>query len=170
MDPTIVMPPLVITGRQFPNVFVFPPDRIFDPGNNVLLVANLFNFEINGDRTKPDHDLWLGSVATPLLADNPDAGARLIGLASRSGPDAYNMRLSLRRAKNVETSLSLFLILHDLTNPPSPPPRVSVGAQGEHFAASLGVADGTEDARWRSVLVTILADRTLNTPVRLLTT
>jgi hypothetical protein len=168
MDPTLDMPPLVVDGDMFPNVFVFPPERILDPGGNVLLVANLFNFDINGDRPQPDHDLWLGKVAAKLLAHFPDGGARLVGLASRSGPDAYNMALSLRRAKSVETSLSLWLILQDLTNPPSPPARVSVGAQGEHFAAALGVADGTEDARWRSVLVTILEDRTDNSPVRLL--
>jgi hypothetical protein len=49
------------------------------------------------------------------------------------------------------------------------PPHFSVGAKGEQFAANLGVADGTEDARWRSVLVTRLIDRSLYTPVRLLT-
>jgi hypothetical protein len=62
----------------------------------------------------------------------------------------------------------LFLFADGLVNPPSPPPRTSVGAQGEHFAANLKVKDGTEDSRFRSVLVTVLADRTKNTPVRLL--
>jgi hypothetical protein len=56
----------------------------------------------------------------------------------------------------------------DLVNPPGPPARTSVGGQGEHFAAALGVKDGKEDSRFRSVLVTLLADRTKNTPVKLL--
>ena len=37
-----------------------------------------------------------------------------------------------------------------------------------HFAAGVGAKDGSEESRFRSVLVTILADRTRNTPVRLL--
>jgi hypothetical protein len=166
--PTITLPPVIITGRRFPNVFVFPKRRVFDPGNNVLMVANLFNFKIDGDRPQRDHDLFLGSVAAPLLVANPAAGARLVGLASRSGSDRHNLALSLRRARNAETSLSFFILANDLVNPPSPPPRTSVGGQGEQFAANLGVKDGTEDSRFRSVLVTILADRTKNSPVRLL--
>ena len=103
------------------------------------------------------------SVAESLLA-----GARLIGLASRSGAADYNQKLSVRRAKNVDASLSLLLFATDLVNPPGPPPRTSVGGQGEHFAAGVGAKDGTEESRFRSVLVTILADRTKNTPVKLL--
>jgi hypothetical protein len=164
----IVMPPEVIVGKRFPNVFVFPRQRISDPGNNVLLVANLFNFDINGDRPKPDHDLWLGKVAAPLLAERPTAGARIVGLASRSGAADFNLQLSRRRAKSIDISLSLFLMPSDLANPPGSPMRTSVGGQGEHFAAVLGVKDGKEDSRFRSVLVTLLADRSTNTPVQLL--
>jgi hypothetical protein len=167
MGTPIIMPPLVVTGRRFPNVFVMPRKRIFDPGKNVVMVANLFNFKINDDQTLDDHDLFLGSVVAPLLLGNSAAGARLVGLASRSGSDAHNLQLSLRRARNAEASLSAFL-LPDLVNPPGPPPRTSVGGQGEQFAANLNVKDGTEDSRFRSVLVTVLADRTKNTPVRLL--
>jgi outer membrane protein OmpA-like peptidoglycan-associated protein len=104
----------------------------------------------------------------PLLVANPAAGARIIGLASRSGSIRHNQDLSVRRARNVEISLSLFLFANNLVNPPSPPPRTSVGGQGETFAANLNVKDGTEDSRFRSVLVTVLADRTNNSPVRLL--
>jgi hypothetical protein len=168
MGAPIIMPPIVITGRRFPNVFVMPRRRIFDPGKNVVMVANLFNFKIDDDQPLADHDLFLGSVVAPLLIGNPAGGARIVGLASRSGSDLHNLRLSLRRAKNVEASLSLFLFASNLVNPPSPPPRTSVGAQGEHFAANLNVKDGTEASRFRAVLVTVLVDRTKNTPVRLL--
>jgi hypothetical protein len=68
----------------------------------------------------------------------------------------------------VETILGLFTFAADLVNPSDPPPRITVGSQGEHFAAMEGEADGTEDARFRSVLVTILADRAKPTMVRLL--
>ena len=168
MGAPLIMPPLVITGRPFPNVFVFPKSRIFDPGNNVLLVANLFNFKIDGDRPQRDHDLFLAGVVAPLILASPASGARLVGLASRSGSFRHNLALSLRRAKNIELSLSLFLTLGSLTSSASLTKRTSVGAQGEFFAANLKVKDGTEDARFRAVLVTVLADRTKNTPVRLL--
>jgi hypothetical protein len=168
MPPPIIMPPLVVTGRRFPNVFVFPRNRIVDPGNNVLLVANLFNFNINSDQTRDDHDIFLGTVVAPLILARRSAGARMVGLASRSGSADHNLRLSLRRARNAQVSLSLFLVFDEIVNPSSGPPRTSIGAQGEHFAANLNVKDGNEDARFRSVLVTVLADRTKNTPVRLL--
>jgi hypothetical protein len=166
MPETIELPPLIVTGRRFPNVFVMPRHRIFDPGNNVLMVANLFNFKIDNDQPQRDHDLFLGTIVAPLMAANPDSGARLVGLASRSGSDIHNLRLSQRRAKNVELSLQFFLFSVGLFD--TVPPRTSTGAQGEHFAANLNVKDGTEDSRFRSVLVTVLADRTRNTPVRLL--
>jgi hypothetical protein len=165
--PTINIPHLFISSRVFPNVFVFPKDRVDDPGKNVLLVANLFNFKIDKDAPLRDHDLWLGLVAAPLLTAFPKAGARLVGLASRSGEAGHNLRLSLRRAKNVSISLALFLAGRDLVKPPSFPPRISVSAQGEGFAAKIEVPDGTESPRFRSVLVTLLVDRNKNTPVRL---
>lgn len=165
---TVVFPPEVITGRRFPNVFVFPRKRIVDPGNNVLLIAKLFNFKIDSDQPLRDHDLFLGIVAAPLMTARRGAGARIIGLASRSGKDLHNLLLSRRRAKNVDVSLSFFLFASDLVNPPSPPARTSTGGQGEHAAEIIGQKDGTEDPQFRAVLLTILVDRTKNTPVRVL--
>ena len=97
MPTTIKKQPAVAAGR-FPNVFVFPSRRIVDPGGNVLMVANLFNFKIDNDQVLVDHDLFLGTVVAPLLIANPPSGARLIGLASRSGSAEHNLQLSLRRA------------------------------------------------------------------------
>jgi hypothetical protein len=168
MPTTINMPPVTITGNAFPNVFVIPKKRIVDPGKNVLMVAKLFNFEIDRDKTRRDHDLFLGKVVAPLLVANAASGARIVGLASRSGSASHNLDLSRRRARNVETSLKFFLFANDLVNPPSGPPRTSVGGQGEQFAANLGVKDGTEDSQFRAVLVTVLADRTKSSFVRLL--
>ena len=164
----IEMPPLEIRAERFPNVFVFPRRRIFDPGKNVLLAANLFNFAVDSDRPLLDHDRWLAQVAAPMLSGKASAGARIVGLASRSGSAAHNQRLSVRRAKSIDTSLALLVFANDLVNPPGPPPRTTVGGQGEHFAASVGAKDGSEQGQFRAVLVTLLADRTKNTPVRLL--
>jgi hypothetical protein len=154
-------------------VFVFPPERIVDPQKNVLLVANLWNFAINHAEIQPDHFLWLGAVAAKRLIASETAGARMIGLASPTGSDDYNLQLGLRRAQSAEASLALFLIGNDLVHPPSTPqlaatPRITVGSQGDAFAENHGAQIGTEDARWRSVLITILADRTRPTNVRLL--
>ena len=165
----IEMPPAIITAGRFANVFVFPRRLISDPGKNVLLAANLFNFAVNSDRPLIDHDRWLAQVAAPMLSGKPAAGARIVGLASRSGSADHNQKLSVRRAKSVDASLALLLFASNLVNPPSPPPRTSVGGQGEHFAAGVGAKDGSEEGRFRAVLVTLLADRTKNTPVRLLT-
>jgi outer membrane protein OmpA-like peptidoglycan-associated protein len=165
MPSPIVFPPT--PAADFDNVFVFPPERIVDPLKNVLLVANLWNFAINNAELLPDHEAWLGKVAAKLMIGNSLAGARMIGLASRSGSDAYNLKLGLRRAHSAQTTLSLFLFANDLVHPPGLTPRITIGSQGEHFAAAVGEADGTEDARFRSVLVTILADRTKPTIVRL---
>jgi hypothetical protein len=161
MAPPIIFPPDVINARTFPNVFVFPRNRIFDPDNNVVMVAKLFNFKIDSDETRDDHDLFLMNKVAPVLVGNPESGARIVGLASRSGSDFHNLQLSVRRAKNVNTVLTFFLF-------PNIPPRTLVGGQGEQFAANLGVKDGTEDAQFRAVLVTVLADRTKKTPVRVL--
>jgi len=66
--------------------------------------------------------------------------------SNRVTPTYFNLNLSLRRARNVESALSLFLAADSIVNPPGPTPRTSVGAQGEQFAANLNVKDGTEDA------------------------
>lgn len=143
---------------RFANVFVFPPERVCDPSGNVVLVANMWNFAIGRAELLPDHDCFLALVVAPLLRGNPAAGARLIGLGSRSGSDQINLQLGLKRANNAMAALSRF----------APACQISVGSQGERFAARLGVQDGREDARYRAVLVTVLRDRFKPCDVRLL--
>lgn len=152
------MPVSRVCGPRFANVFVFPPHRIVDPCNNVLLVANLANFAIGRADLVPDHHSFLARCVAPLLRGNPLAGARLIGLASRSGSDAFNLQLGLQRAKSAAAELSKH----------APANQISIGSQGERFAQRLGVADGREGAQWRSVLVTVLRNRFLACDVRLL--
>lgn len=157
-------PPLTL---KFPHVFVFPRDRIDDPSSNVLLVANMAQFAIGSDRLLADHRAFLRTVVMPMMAAIPTAGARMIGLASRSGNAQFNLQLGLRRAKNAKRELEFHLLPYELMNPPGPPPRITVGSQGEFFAARQGVADGKEDGRHRSVLVTVLFDRRRPTEVTL---
>ena len=152
---------------KFKNVFVFPRERIDDPSGNVLMVANLAQFGIGSDRLLSDHRAFLRTIVAPMMAAIPTAGARMIGLASRSGSAQFNLQLGLRRAKNAKRELEFHLIPFELMNPPGPPPRITVGSQGEFFAARQGVADGKEDGRHRSVLVTVLFDRRIPTEVTL---
>lgn len=156
------------TRRSYENVFVFPRERIVDPCNNVLLVANLANFGIGRADLLPGHKRFLACEAAPLLIADPAAGARLIGLASRSGNDWYNLQLGLERARNARVELARHIAIPDLINPPGPPERITIGSQGERFAARLGVADGRESGNHRAVLVTVLRDRRRACDVRLL--
>jgi hypothetical protein len=166
--PTVVVPPIVTGSRKFDHVFVFPPERISDPCKNVLLVANMWNFAIGKADLLPDHKAFLAlEVATRLIAD-PAAGARLVGLASRSGSDWFNLQLGKKRAENAKAELSAHIRMFDILNPPGPPERITTGSQGERFAERRGVADGNEEARFRSVLVTVLRARRRPCTVQLL--
>lgn len=176
--PVIQMPPLVIGGGQprpprlpsglrFEHVFVFPPERIDDPCGNVLMVANMWGFAVGSAELLPDHRAFLLKEVAQRMIENPAAGARMIGIASRSGSAQFNLDLGMRRAKNAKDELEFDLQPFELLNPSPPPPRVTIGSQGENFAARQGVADGSEQARHRAVLVTVLRDRRLPCQVTL---
>jgi hypothetical protein len=177
--PVLEMPPLIIPGKpqrpQLPpctpnlkHVFIFPRDRIADPSGNVLMVANLWGFGIGSATLLCDHRTFLRTVVAPLMGGISTAGARLIGLASRSGSAQFNLQLGLRRAKNAKRELEFHLIPFELVNPPfGPMPRNTAGSQGENFAARMGVADGKESANHRAVLLTVLFDRRRPTQVTL---
>jgi outer membrane protein OmpA-like peptidoglycan-associated protein len=106
-------------------------------------------------------------VAVSILRPRSATGAVVTGIASTTGSDDFNLRLSRLRAHNVGQDLGLLLVFDNILNPPKPPPRIRVLAQGEHYAQAQGEADGHENAQFRAVLVTILADRSRNTRVRL---
>jgi outer membrane protein OmpA-like peptidoglycan-associated protein len=133
-----------------------------------LLVANLWNFAIAKADLLPDHKAFLAFEVASLLLADPAAGARLVGLASRSGSDQFNLQLGKRRADNAKAELSTHIRVADALNPPGPPERLTTGSQGERFAERRGVRDGTEEARFRSVLVTVLRDRRRPCNVQLL--
>jgi outer membrane protein OmpA-like peptidoglycan-associated protein len=160
------IPQIPLTAR-FSDVFVFPRKQIEDPGNNVVIAARLFNFDVAKAVLRPGHSVFLRQVAVTILRPRTATGAVVTGIASTTGQDAFNLRLSRLRAHNVAQDLGLFLVFNNITDPPKPPPRIRVLAQGEHYAQAQGEADGHENAQFRAVLVTVLADRTKSSRVRL---
>jgi len=107
--------------------------------------ALLYNFEIGSSELKIEHVHWIQSTLK-VLVDLPGAADPVIvGLASRTGKESYNMRLSEARAKSV--SHRLFL-----SGPPKMPTEVLTYV-GEKAAALAGVKDGTEHERFRAVWV-----------------
>ncbi len=65
-----------------------------------MLKALLYNFDVDGDSVKPEHQTFHRDRAAPLHQNDP-GHIWLQGSASRSGANAYNMELSRRRVKNV---------------------------------------------------------------------
>lgn len=113
--------------------------------NSAMARARLSNFEIARTALKPEHMRWLDEVAVPLLERG--GSLRVIGLASRSGGTHLNISLSRGRADAVISYLrgrvrANFAISRN-------------EAQGEDGARLLGVPDGTEDERWRSVILSV---------------
>ncbi len=111
--------------------------------------ALLYNFDVNSPDLKPEHIDWMKDNVTQYIARREMASS-VIGLASRTGDNAYNVRLSKARAHAV--SQQLFL-LH-----PKMPTETMIYV-GEEAAALIGVKDGVEDEKWRSVLFTVFEDK-----------
>jgi hypothetical protein len=109
------------------------------------LAGLLFNFDVEGDAVKPEHERWLEANAIPLLSCEQAVG-NLKGMASRSGTDAYNLQLSQRRVENVKKLLAA---------KGTSPAKLSALWVGEEAAALAGTADGTEDELARSVSITV---------------
>jgi hypothetical protein len=107
----------------------------------------LFNFDIDDAAVKPEHQQALEQDVLPLLAIR-GARIRLRGTASRSGAASYNQQLSQRRVNAVRDFLiknGAVLTQFDTS-----------AAVGEDDAKAAGQADGSEDPRFRAVLVTVL--------------
>src|SRR5262245_14067453 len=107
--------------------------------------ALLFNFDIDDATVKPEHQQWLEQNLVPLLAIR---GARLglRGTASRTGTDVYNQRLSERRV----TAVLDFLLARGAQRS-----QIDPTAVGEDDARRAGERDGTEDSRFRAVVVAL---------------
>ena len=104
----------------------------------------LYNFDIEGEALKPAHQLWLDQNIVPLIP-NLFVTFGLRGLASRSGNASYNEQLSVKRAASVRNYL---------LSKGASAGRFNSSAAGEDDAAAAGQADGTEDEKFRGVVVT----------------
>jgi OmpA family len=80
--------------------------RALDPnGQDCPTEFLLFNFGIGSSTLKPAHERFLTQGIVIILEANDDHTVRLVGRASRSGPDSFDLKLSHQRAEAVATFL-----------------------------------------------------------------
>lgn len=113
------------------------------PGPN--MTALLYNFDVNSPVLKPEHVIWIRQTLFPWTTVR-DVSVLVVGLTSRTGTDALNMKLSEARAGAV--SRELFLMS------PKMPVETKVFL-GERAAALVGMDDNVESERWRAVWIQV---------------
>lgn len=103
----------------------------------------LYNFDIDGDQLKAEHEAFLRREVVPILQRG--GSVSLVGLASRSGSESHNLSLSERRAHNtlafLRKAVSSKFAAREVTG------------FGESKAQQEGYRDGSENERFRSVIV-----------------
>jgi hypothetical protein len=110
-----------------------------------VITAKLYNFEIGKFDIKTEHFNWLIAVVVPKLRNG--GSISIVGLASRTGADAFNMKLSENRLHAV-----INLLRRQVPN------GFQVGievAVGERAAWLAGVKDEVEQEGWRGVVVSV---------------
>ena len=123
-----------------------PPGKIQEYRSQApdTIAAKLFNFEVGKFAIKPEHSNWLMSVVVPKLRDG--GSLTIIGLASRTGSDDFNMQLSQNRLRAVI----------DLLRKQVPDFKVALEvAKGERAAMYAGETDGVENESWRGVIISV---------------
>jgi hypothetical protein len=123
------------------------PGKIQEYGSRApdTIAAKLFNFEIGKFAIKPEHSNWLISVVAPKL--RAGGSLTIIGLASRTGSDNFNMQLSQNRLRAV-----IDLLRKQVTNDFKIALEV---AKGERAAMYAGEMDGVENESWRGVIISV---------------
>jgi hypothetical protein len=71
---------------------------------NVVLTADLYNYNTDGNLLKDEHKEWIDTKLCPLL-DGYARHVKLIGTASKVGDAQHNKNLSLQRARRVKNYL-----------------------------------------------------------------
>lgn len=104
----------------------------------------LYNFDVDSPRLKREHKAILETLVVPLLSQG--GSTTLKGMASRTGSDAHNDALSVKRADAVKAYLML-------AAPTAPHVFVAKGI-GEKEATS-----DLEDQHFRSVLLVVSPDK-----------
>ena len=121
------------------------PRSVPSETNTRRLAWKLYNFDVGGIALKLEHQRWLDENLVPLLAIF-GAQVRLHGTTSRSGSAGINQQLSEQRVAAVRN----YLLLHGAR-----PAQLIATATGEADAKSADHDDGTEDDRFRAVVVEI---------------
>ena len=103
----------------------------------------LYNFDIDGDALKAEHEAYVRSTVVPILRSGSSVG--LTGLASRTADNSHNLALSQRRVEHATEFLRTVL--------PAGVTITGAGGLGEIPAAAFGVPDSTEDERFRAVVM-----------------
>ncbi|WP_229159474.1 hypothetical protein [Bradyrhizobium brasilense] len=123
------------------------PGKIQEYGSQApdTIAAKLFNFEVGKFAIKPEHSNWLISVVAPKLRSG--GSLTIIGLASRTGSDDFNMELSQNRLRAV-IDLLRKQVLNNF--------KVALEvAKGERAAKYAGEMDGVENESWRGVIISV---------------
>lgn len=71
---------------------------------NVIITADLYNYNTDGNLLKDEHKEWIDEKLCPLL-DGYARHVKLIGMASKVGDAQYNKNLSLQRVRRVKNYL-----------------------------------------------------------------
>ena len=111
--------------------------------NGRITGVRLANFRNDSDEPLASHKLWLEQAFIPVMAKNPGARVRMVGMASRNGDANYNMALSKRRIDKVAG----FILSKGRVN------IVKQTALGEIPATEDGFKDGDRSGRYRAVLL-----------------
>jgi len=120
--------------------------KVFEYGQGTeVITAKLYNFGIGKFDIKPEHYNWLLAFVAPKLRNG--GSMSIVGLASRTGADAMNMKLSENRLHAVI----------DLLRKEAPNNfQVAIElALGERAAWLAGVKDGVEQEGWRAVVISV---------------
>jgi hypothetical protein len=111
--------------------------------NGRITGVRLANFRNDSDEPLASHKDWIEKFFIPVMAKNPGARVRMMGMASRNGDPTHNMGLSKRRIDKVaDVILSKGKVNIVERNP-----------RGEIQAEEDGFADGDRSGRYRAVLL-----------------
>ena len=74
------------------------PGKVDDKSNPLFVIVRLYNFDTDWHELKPEHETFLDTLRSRAKSSG---GIYVLGLASRSGGDDHNLKLSQRRREAV---------------------------------------------------------------------
>lgn len=119
-------------------------ESVIEKRPRLIARIDLYNYNVDGNLLKPEHQEYLRRKMVPLLKNAP-VHVKLTGRASQSGDQEYNRTLSLERVLRVKR----FLTGHGI--PESKVPGTQMHAVGEDYSTSIS----REDEWDRGVSLTI---------------